>query len=98
MFDAAIGNVPFGDFKVVDKRYDKLNFLIHDYFFAKTIDKVRPGGVLAFITLKKQDVGGDVGPGAARKDSVRQADRTNQVTATSSVCARKVWLTPKSTA
>ena len=49
-FDAAIGNVPFGDFKVVDKRYDKLNFLIHDYFFAKTIDKVRPGGVLAFIT------------------------------------------------
>jgi len=49
-FDAAIGNVPFGDFKVVDKRYNKLNFLVHDYFFAKTIDKVRPGGVVAFIT------------------------------------------------
>ena len=49
-FDAAVGNVPFGDFKVMDKRYDKHNFLIHDYFFAKTIDKVRPGGVIAFIT------------------------------------------------
>lgn len=49
-FDASIGNVPFGDFKVLDKRYDKNNFLIHDYFFAKTLDKVRPGGVIAFIT------------------------------------------------
>ena len=49
-FDAAVGNVPFGDFKVLDKRYDKNNFLIHDYFFAKTLDKVRPGGVIAFIT------------------------------------------------
>ncbi len=49
-FDAAVGNVPFGDFKVSDKRYDKNNFLIHDYFFAKTLDKVRPGGVIAFIT------------------------------------------------
>ena len=51
-YDIAIGNVPFGDFKVNDKRYDKNNFLIHDYFFAKTIDKVRPGGVIAFITSK----------------------------------------------
>ena len=51
-FDAAIGNVPFGQFKVPDKRYDKHNFLIHDYFFARTLDKVRPGGVLAFITSK----------------------------------------------
>ena len=49
-FDIAIGNVPFGQFKVSDKRYDKHNFLIHDYFFAKTLDKVRPGGVIAFIT------------------------------------------------
>lgn len=49
-FDVAIGNVPFGQFKVSDKRYDKHNFLIHDYFFAKTLDKVRPGGVIAFIT------------------------------------------------
>ncbi|MBQ7500905.1 MAG: DEAD/DEAH box helicase family protein, partial [Clostridia bacterium] len=49
-FDASIGNVPFGDFKVSDKRYDKNNFLIHDYLFAKTLDKVRPGGVIAFIT------------------------------------------------
>ena len=51
-YDIAIGNVPFGDFKVNDKRYDKNNFLIHDYFFAKTLDKVRPGGVIAFITSK----------------------------------------------
>lgn len=51
-FDAAIGNVPFGQFKVSDKRYDKHNFLIHDYFFARTLDKVRPGGVIAFITSK----------------------------------------------
>lgn len=49
-FDVVVGNVPFGDFKVQDKRYDKNNFLIHDYFFAKAIDKVRPGGVLALIT------------------------------------------------
>jgi N12 class adenine-specific DNA methylase len=51
-FDLAIGNVPFGQFKVADRRYDKQNFLIHDYFFAKTLDKVRPGGVIAFITSK----------------------------------------------
>lgn len=51
-FDAAVGNVPFGQFKVPDKRYDKHNFLIHDYFFARTLDKVRPGGVIAFITSK----------------------------------------------
>ena len=51
-FDAAIGNVPFGSFKIVDKRYDKYNFLIHDYFFARTMDKVRPGGIIAFITSK----------------------------------------------
>ena len=49
-FDMAIGNVPFGGYKVVDSRYDKYNFFIHDYFLAKAIDKVRPGGVLAFIT------------------------------------------------
>lgn len=49
-FDVAIGNVPFGDFKLLDKKYNKHNFLIHDYFFAKTLDKVRPGGVIAFIT------------------------------------------------
>lgn len=49
-FDVAIGNVPFGEFKVFDSRYDRYNFFIHDYFFAKTLDKVRPGGVIAFIT------------------------------------------------
>ena len=51
-FDVAVGNVPFGDFKVVDKRYDKHHWLIHDYFFGKTLDKVRPGGIVAFITSK----------------------------------------------
>ena len=51
-FDAAVGNVPFGQFKVPDKRYDKHNFLIHDYFFARTLDKVRPRGVVAFISSK----------------------------------------------
>ena len=51
-FDVAIGNVPFGSFKVSDKRYDKHNFLIHDYFFARTLDKVRPGGIIAFVTSK----------------------------------------------
>ena len=51
-FDIAVGNVPFGDFKVSDKRYDKNKWLIHDYFFGKTLDKVRPGGVIAFITSK----------------------------------------------
>ena len=51
-FDLAVGNVPFGQFKVPDKQYDRHNFLIHDYFFARTLDKVRPGGVVAFITSK----------------------------------------------
>ncbi len=51
-FDAAIGNVPFGNYGVADRRYDKEHFLIHDYFFAKTLDKVAPGGVVAFVTSK----------------------------------------------
>ncbi len=51
-FDGVIGNVPFGDFKVLDKRYDKYNFLIHDYFFAKSLDKLRPGGITALVTSK----------------------------------------------
>lgn len=51
-FDAAVGNVPFGQYKVADRIYDKQNFLIHDYFFAKTLDKVRPGGIVAFVTSK----------------------------------------------
>ena len=49
-FDAAVGNVPFGQFKVQDRRYDRLNLSIHEYFFAKTLDKVRPGGVVTFVT------------------------------------------------
>lgn len=51
-FDVAVGNVPFGNFKVVDKKYDRLNFNIHDYFFAKTIDKVKPNGIIAFVTSR----------------------------------------------
>ena len=49
-FDVAVGNVPFGQFKVADKRYDRLNLSIHEYFIAKTLDKVRPGGIIAFVT------------------------------------------------
>lgn len=59
MFDVAIGNIPFGDYKVFDKEYNSKNLHIHDYFFAKTIDKVRPGGIIAFVTstgtLDKKD-------------------------------------------
>ena len=51
-FDAAVGNVPFGDFSLADQRYDQEHFLIHDYFFAKTLDKVRPSGIIAFVTSK----------------------------------------------
>ncbi len=51
-FDVAVGNVPFGQYKVADRQYDRQNFLIHDYFLAKSLDKVRPGGVLAFVTSK----------------------------------------------
>lgn len=51
-FDGVVGNVPFGDFKVLDKRYDKHKFLIHDYFFAKSLDKLRPDGVMALVTSK----------------------------------------------
>lgn len=51
-FDAVVGNVPFGDFKVPDKRYDKHKFLVHDYFFAKSLDKLRPGGIMALVTSK----------------------------------------------
>lgn len=51
-FDGVVGNVPFGDFKVSDKRYDKHKFLIHDYFFAKSLDKLRLGGVMALVTSK----------------------------------------------
>lgn len=51
-FDVVVGNVPFGDFPIFDKKYNQYHFLIHDYFFAKTIDKVRPGGVIALITSK----------------------------------------------
>lgn len=51
-FDGVVGNVPFGDFKVSDKRYDKHKFMIHDYFFAKSLDKLRPGGVMALVTSK----------------------------------------------
>ena len=51
-FDVAVGNVPFGNYKVADRAFDKYGFLIHDYFLAKTLEQVRPGGVIAFITSK----------------------------------------------
>ena len=49
-FDVAVGNVPFGNFQVYDRQYNKLHFMIHDYFFAKTVDQLRTGGIMAFIT------------------------------------------------
>ena len=70
-FDVAIGNVPFGDFKLLDKRYDKNHWLIHDYFFGKALDKVRPGGVIAFITSKGTL---DKENGAVRKYLAQRAD------------------------
>lgn len=70
-FDVAIGNVPFGDFKVRDRKYDKNHWLIHDYFFGKTLDKVRPGGVIAFITSKGTM---DKENSAARKYLAQRAD------------------------
>ena len=70
-FDVTIGNVPFGDFKVLDKRYDKHHWLIHDYFFGKTLDKVRPGGIVAFITSKGTM---DKGNSAVRKYIAQRAD------------------------
>ncbi len=51
-FDLAVGNVPFGEYKLHDRRYDRQNLLIHDYFITKTLDKVRPGGIVAFVTTK----------------------------------------------
>lgn len=51
-FDAAVGNIPFGAYQIADKRYDKFSFYVHDYFLAKTIDKLRPGGIMALITTK----------------------------------------------
>lgn len=54
-FDVALGNVPFGDFKVIDRRYDKNKFLIHDYFFGKTLDKVRPRRYNCFYYLKRNN-------------------------------------------
>ena len=70
-FDVAIGNVPFGDFKVLDKRYDKHHWLIHDYFFGKALDKVRPGGIVAFITSKGTM---DKENSAVRKHLAQRAD------------------------
>jgi N12 class adenine-specific DNA methylase len=51
-FDLAVGNVPFGEYQLADRKYDRYKFLIHDYFFAKSLDKVRPGGLIAFLTSK----------------------------------------------
>lgn len=70
-FDAAVGNVPFGQFKVNDCKYNRYNFLIHDYFFAKTLDKVRPGGIIAFVTSKGTL---DKNNSAARKYISERAD------------------------
>lgn len=70
-FDVAIGNVPFERYKVSDKKYDKYGFMVHDYFFAKTIDKIRPNGVIAFITSSKTM---DKSNNAIRKYIAQRAD------------------------
>ena len=70
-YDLAIGNVPFGNYKVNDKAYNKLNFSIHNYFFAKAIDQVRPGGIVAFVTSRYTL---DSKDSAARKHIAERAD------------------------
>lgn len=70
-FDAVVGNVPFGDFSVADKKYDKHHFLIHDYFIAKSLDKLRPGGVMALVTTKGTM---DKENSAVRKHIAQRAD------------------------
>ena len=75
-FDCVIGNVPFGDFKVADKRYDKYNFLIHDYFFAKSLDKLRPGGIMALVTSKGTM---DKENSSVRKYIAQRADLTGAI-------------------
>ena len=70
-YDLAVGNVPFGQYKVNDKAYNKLGFSIHNYFFAKTIDQVRPGGIVAFVTSRYTM---DSKDSAARKHMAERAD------------------------
>ena len=70
-YDLAVGNVPFGNYKVNDKAYNKLGFSIHNYFFAKAIDQVRPGGVIAFVTSRYTM---DSKDGTARKHMAERAD------------------------
>jgi N12 class adenine-specific DNA methylase/adenine-specific DNA methylase len=70
-YDLAVGNVPFGNYKVNDKAYNKLGFSIHNYFFAKAIDQVRPGGVVAFVTSRYTM---DSKDGTARKHMAERAD------------------------
>ena len=70
-YDLAVGNVPFGNYKVNDKAYNKLNFSVHNYFFAKAIDQVRPGGVVAFVTSRYTM---DSKDSTARKHMAERAD------------------------
>ena len=70
-YDLAVGNVPFGNYKVNDKAYNKLNFSIHNYFFAKAIDQVRPGGIVAFVTSRYTM---DSKDSTARKHMAERAD------------------------
>ena len=70
-YDLAVGNVPFGNYKVNDKAYNKLGFSIHNYFFAKAIDQVRPGGVVAFVTSRYTM---DSKDSTARKHMAERAD------------------------
>ena len=97
-FDVAVGNVPFGDFKVSDKKYDKHHFLIHDYFFAKTIDQVRPGGVIAFLTSsgtldkKNPSMRNYIGQRAEFLGAVRLPNNTFQKSAGTEVTSDLIFL------
>lgn len=98
LFDVAIGNIPFGEFKVADREYERNNFLIHDYFFAKTLDKVRDGGIIAFITSsgtmdkKSEDVRRYISERAEFLGAIRLPNRTFKGVASTEVTSDIIFL------
>lgn len=98
LFDVAIGNIPFGEFKVADREYERNNFLIHDYFFAKTLDKVRDGGIIAFITSsgtmdkKSEDVRRYISERAEFLGAIRLPNRTFKGVAGTEVTSDIIFL------
>ncbi|MDB8850660.1 SNF2-related protein [Peptostreptococcus anaerobius] len=98
LFDVAIGNIPFGEFKVADREYERNNFLIHDYFFAKTLDKVRDGGIIAFITSsgtmdkKSEDIRRYISERAEFLGAIRLPNRTFKGVAGTEVTSDIIFL------